>query len=250
MIDAIKATEAWEKFDKSFPFDKFSVSHLKLPPLKFHDAYNGLATHGQLFLSLDIQAANFQAMKYFNPELVLNCKDWEELSKKFSPYDYFAKSKVFRLRIFNKIFQAEKPRKIWEFIILTVCEKLLTCNILNIDDFFSFSSDELIFSVKDMENMSYFITKIPDFLQKEFPEFSSFVKVEGFQVESIGNTKFSLKKVFLGLPTDLKTVKVAIKGAGDQEYLQCLKFYLEIPINEKDLYVGHKKYCEKIVFQK
>jgi phage baseplate assembly protein W len=58
---------------------------------------------GGLFISLDMKKANFQALKYYDPNIVLNSQTYEELIAQFTNLDYIKESKYTRQVIFGKL---------------------------------------------------------------------------------------------------------------------------------------------------
>ena len=58
---------------------------------------------GAACMSVDLRQANFQAMKYVDPRIVLNCDTWEELCRKFTDCEYLVESKHIRQFVFGSL---------------------------------------------------------------------------------------------------------------------------------------------------
>lgn len=58
---------------------------------------------GKYFISIDLKKANFQAMKYYNKDLVLGFNTYEEFMHNFTNLEYMIKSKYTRQVIFGNL---------------------------------------------------------------------------------------------------------------------------------------------------
>jgi len=77
-----------------------------LEDCKFIVGANELYTEqqdGGLFLSFDMIKANFQALRYVDPSIVLDCDTWEEFVARFSDVEYLASAKQVRQEVLGKL---------------------------------------------------------------------------------------------------------------------------------------------------
>lgn len=110
---------------------------------------------GSKFISIDLKTANFQALKFINPQIVLNCNTYDELIEKFGGDEYLKKSKYTRQVIFGKLnpkrtIQVEKYL-IWQILNNTDNKTLQfikeNCELISV------GTDEIIFKINsDFEN--------------------------------------------------------------------------------------------------
>eukprot|EP00906_Rhabdomonas_costata_P012417 RCo017812 len=104
VITAVMATPAFEAFRDPtrvaavLPLDKLcTFSHeLRLNP--YHPS-----CAGQVFLSFDLANANFNSLRFFDPELVLGSATYEEFVGRFSSSFWVRSSKHFRQCLFSEL---------------------------------------------------------------------------------------------------------------------------------------------------
>ena len=120
IITTIENSDAFKEFNK-LDLEDYRYPNSKVGDLNIYNNTNV----GYKYVSIDLKKANFQTLKYINPEIVCGCKTYEELMEKFGGDDYFKKSKYTRQVIFGKL----NPKRTIYF------EKKLICDILhNIDN--------------------------------------------------------------------------------------------------------------------
>jgi hypothetical protein len=78
---------------------------------------------GKYFISLDHVTANFNALKFYDPSIVLHCANWQELISKFTELEYFKRSKYFRQIVFGHL-NPKKQAIISKFITSEVYRAL------------------------------------------------------------------------------------------------------------------------------
>lgn len=143
--------------ENSEPYKEFNKVDLKLwkQPLFSvgdYNIYNG-ENVGKKFLSIDLKKANFQALKWFNKEIVLNADTYEDLMDKFGGDDYFKKSKYTRQVIFGKL---NPKRTIYfeKYLIGTIFsskENKLFTYLYNNSNLITVKSDEIVFEIDNVE---------------------------------------------------------------------------------------------------
>lgn len=195
--------------------------------------------HLKVFLSIDLKKANFQALKYHNPEIVFNCETYEELLDKFEMPDYFKKSKYLRQVIFGKL--NPKRTTTIERMLMTGIDDLLkmdkrTISIMSNMKLVGLKTDELVYecdkyiwmSLKD-DDLRYIEKYIKDCMDID-------IRVDIFQVIDLNiwncnNTSvsgFVKSHVFPSVKEDeLKCVSTLF-------YPQVYKIWKRKPITEMD----------------
>lgn len=220
------------------------------PQVSKNNVYNGDGD-GQIFISIDLRKANFQAMKYVNPALVDNAETYEEFVGKFAPgMEYFTDSKYLRQVVFG---QSCPKRQV-------TVETYLTNEVWKLwkewakpefDNIVSFTNDEFVIKLRDPKNIRR--TQILKYLD----EFVKLVKEKlGLEIKA---ECFGLRQVQLCTETPGKTVvtffvKVNFDGTTK---LMCLplnyraivtKLLNGLPIEEPDLHFPYEgydcKFCE------
>ncbi len=134
IIQSILNSDAFKEFNDS----KIRTVSSQLPSRNLYTNEQD----GCLFITYDMKKANFQALRYANPEIVLGAETYEDFIGEFTDSDYIKKSKYTRQVIFGKT----NPKK------TIALEKYLTNEFVNefSDEFknfelFSINSDEVIF---------------------------------------------------------------------------------------------------------
>lgn len=136
--DIIKHVSSKESYKE---LQAANLGHSKvLPKGNIFNEYND----GKTFVSLDLKKANFQALKYFNPELVDNCVDYETFIRQFTNYDYFIQSKKLRQIIFGNL-NPKRQQAIQRKIMAEFIDEWLYDN----KNIISASSDEIIIAIED-----------------------------------------------------------------------------------------------------
>jgi hypothetical protein len=106
---------------------------------------------GRVFLSLDLKKANFQALKYVDPEIVLNANTYEEFIKKFTDLDYIVESKYSRQVIFGKL-NPKRHITVEKYLINEIYKRFK--NVLDVPyECVSISNDEIVFDLGILTDM-------------------------------------------------------------------------------------------------
>lgn len=113
---------------------------------------------GGLFISYDMKKANFQTLRYANPQIVLNADTYEEFIDKFTDLDYIKNSKYIRQVIFGKMNPKRTislERWLTNEFAKYLIENVIPKNLIP----FSINSDEIIFKFMGSEEEfeSYYI---------------------------------------------------------------------------------------------
>ncbi len=150
IIQSLLNNPAYIEFNEKIDMNKFAVKDK--PDVTKNNIYHQ-DNANKYFISVDLKRANFQALKYVNPEIVLNTDTYEDFIGKFTDLDYMKKSKYTRQVVFGKInpkrqitvekYIINEVRKCFEEWINMDCLKLV-----------SMSNDELVYElvVYDIED--------------------------------------------------------------------------------------------------
>ena len=250
IITTIENSTAFQEFNnvdmKKIVLPTFSVGDLNI--------YNNSNT-GKIFISIDLKKANFQALRRYNPEIVMNCKTYEELMEKFGGDDYFKKSKYTRQVIFGKL----NPKKTIHFekyligSIFGTPDNLLFTFLYNNTELVTVKSDEIVFEITDKAMVPEFNRNFLNLLKKEIKEHNDLdVTVEAFHLSRIvcenhnGNTVDGyIRNFYLDNKTDLKNVSSIF-------HPQIYAFSKGLDLNENDLFFKAEdqtaKFCYPLKF--
>lgn len=177
------------------------------------------------YVSIDLVKANFQALKYINPAIVLNCGDYTDFISKFTDYDYVKESKYIRQVIFGNL-NPKRQIKVERFLIENIIQYLIKGNIIQADLIAMASSDEVV--VEFSKDNALGLAKNYKDIQNSIKESVGVdVDIEIFVLKSIEGSYF---------------VKEFINKEGYQfacvpqiYFPQIFKKYNGLDINDKDL---------------
>lgn len=146
IIKTVENSEAYQEFN-NMDMSVFSIKNKK--NITTNNIYNE-NNAGRIFVSFDLKKANFQALKYVNPDIVLNADTYQDFIKKFTDLEYVAESKYTRQIVFGKMnpkrhITVEKYMidKAYEYI--TETHQLTNC--------VSMSNDELVFDMGEAKKL-------------------------------------------------------------------------------------------------
>ena len=250
IITTIENSTAFQEFNnvdmKKIVLPTFSVGDLNI--------YNNSNT-GKIFISIDLKKANFQALRRYNPEIVMNCKTYDELMEKFGGDDYFKKSKNTRQVIFGML----NPKKTIHFekyligSIFGTPDNLLFTFLYNNTELVTVKSDEIVFEITDKAMVPDFNRNFLNLLKKEIKEHNDLdVTVEAFHLSRIvcenhnGNTVDGyIRNFYLDNKSDLKNVSSIF-------HPQIYAFSKGLDLNENDLFFKAEdqtaKFCYPLKF--
>jgi hypothetical protein len=222
VINSIKETEAFQDFN-NMKLDDFNVPNKGYPA---HDIFN-LGNIDKYFISIDLKKANFQALKYFNKEIILNCNIYEDLIGMFTDMDYMKESKYLRQVIFGNM-NPKRQVKMERYITEQILNYLLAKGFFKEKQIKMVSNDEMIFELDfaeawDLWNEDYIklINIIKDKLNFN-------VDIEVFKLNNINNTKYFVKKFINKTGYELMCVPLVY-------FAQVYKQYNNLQIEDNDL---------------
>jgi len=202
--------------------------------------------NGLVFISLDLKKANYQALRYINPKLVLNTSSYEEFIKEFTPYDYMSNSKYLRQVIFGNL-NPKRQSTIERYMIGQVLKKLIEENIIIEENIYSVLTDEILLTEISENNFE----KLEESL-KDLKELGIEITLEKFQLKAIFSEKDldcnekTVNKECYGFVKEFcipETKTVEFKAVNSEYFPQVYKHYYGLEITENDLifYHNHKK---------
>lgn len=223
--DAIKKSPDYETFANSKEYvTKNGVT-------KKNDIYTKCLKE-KVYVSLDITTANFTALKFVNSSLVLGCKTWDELIRKFTSIEYFIQSKHFRQVVFGRIGAVMKRvSSIQKYLTAELSQQLK--ERVNIEHV---SNDEIVINSsfdtfgKDIELCWDCIKMLPEGMQSW--------KVIPFSLVQLGKSEAVIKKYLLTNVTEIRHI--------DKDfYAQCFKHHTNQSLTPTDMKFmsQHGKLC-------
>lgn len=207
IITKIKNLPEYEKLN-SGDLEEFQVGGL----IKKDDIFNQ-TNIDKTFISFDMKQANFQAMKFFDPNLVLGAKTYEDFMLLHTDLDYFIQSKYLRQVIFGNL-NPKRQQKIQKYMIRKFIDDILINLELDVSCVKSQSSDELIIEAPGREE---------DILKLITPDW---IRVDIFKLRSLGD-KYYVKEFTDG--------KIEFKTIPGYLFAQLFKKWFNLPINQNDL---------------
>ena len=164
----------------------------------------------KIYISLDIITANFTAIKFFDPELVLGFANWKELIKSFTDIEYFIQSKHFRQIVFDRFSSTMKRVTSIQKYLTNYLYQILKSQNIPLE---GASHDEIIIS-SDKDTLKSHIEKINICLNELPKNMQNIWKVVPFELSSICNTPSYVKKILdpitLEIPENSK-LKIQIR---------------------------------------
>ena len=253
IIKAIEATEGYKRINdlddkelkKQYPLPSRSQQREEFPKAHVYSVKNSkFCEDGGYFLSIDLQSANFQAIRQMDPGMVFGTSSWKELCARFTQLRYFQESKVFRLTVFSKLLFA-KQRHVWESIIYQTFSMLIDNDILKRENFVGWSSDEVLFSVPSSTLVKDTSSRVKEFIQKNKPDWSPFLKVEVFTVKELpGSVTYYpsspcfLKETVTNWEDLSKDTTLQFKGINKFQYPTCARLFFGQPVTSTDAHLS------------
>lgn len=214
--DAIKSTQAYADFN-AMDMSKYQISEKRSYDT---ESLYSVVNVGKKYISIDLKKANFQALKFVNPELVLGASSYDELVEKYSTYLYHKKSKQMRQVIFGNL-NPKRQSTIQSFIMKTLSNELEKLG-LNFEKMKVCSADEIVFPVEAFEGNIFEVMANREFLKDiEF-------HVEEFEIQSVDPHHFACYKKYT-------SGKVEFKGVNKNYIYEVIKRYENKDVEEMDL---------------
>jgi hypothetical protein len=220
-LDTIKSTEIYNKFNNE-SLDRFNIPQFNYSK---NDVFN-LGKIDKYFVSVDLKKANFQAMKYFDKDLVLGFDTYDNLMKQFTNLEYMINSKYIRQVLFGNM-NPKRQIKIEQYLIYQILQLLLRYGFTVDRAIKMVSPDEIVFEVSQnyLDENVYLDIDITDIVHDEL---NLSIDVEIYQLDNIKPYKFFVKE-FINKPgEELMCVPIVY-------YPQVYKRYYDLELNNSDL---------------
>lgn len=142
IITTIENSEAYKRFNEC-DMNKYSIGKMNVSS---NNIYNNLNI-GKRFLSIDLKKANFQALKFVDPNIVLGAETYEDFIGNFTDLDYVKESKYTRQVIFGKL-NPKRHITVEKYIMKSILDYIKE-NLPYFNDFtlVSFANDEIVFEI-------------------------------------------------------------------------------------------------------
>lgn len=189
----------------------------------------------KLFLSIDLRSANFQALRYVNPEIVNNKDTYVEFISEFTSDEYFKQSKKMRSAMLGEL-NAKRITKV---------ESYLTYQIIGLfefkdEDIVYFNKDEVIVGI-DEQTAQKLSTKLRTMEQIVKAKLDLDVKVELFKLHSF-RCKGMYMKEQIGANRLYDLVCIP-----KMYYPQVFKFVESLNVSPEDLVFEHDGELAKFI---
>jgi hypothetical protein len=221
VLDAMKQNPVYIEFNNS-KLEEYNIPNNQYSK---HDIFN-CANVRKCFVSIDLKKANFQAMKYYNKDLVFGFNTYEEFIGSFTDLEYMSQSKYIRQVIFGNL-NPKKQIKIEQYLVNKILQYLLEYWTINVKDIKMVSADEIVFETDLME---FLLMKSYDgLLKKRIKENLDLdVDIEIYKLNQIQPFKFFVKEFVNITGYEIMCVPIVY-------FAQAYKMYNKMDINEYDL---------------
>lgn len=230
VIDAIKSTEAYNYFTTCDP-DVVMPIHKELGGIPYKKSINIYKPYNtnKYFISIDLRKANYQALRFFDSDIVLGSDTYEDMIGQFTSLGYFKQSKFIRQVIFGNLNNPRITRyerclneKVLDWILRTNYPK---------DKIVDFTTDEIIL---ECQPQVFLGSRGCNIIQEEIYKYSGVnVKVEDFRLKYIGNDTY--------IKEHPDNIPPTFKGGSSVYFPQAYKAYMNMPLKEEDLYFMYEK---------
>lgn len=236
IITTIENTDAYQEFN-SCDMKKWEVpKEMKnFPDLNIYNQ----SSVGKTFISIDLKKANFQALKWVNPDIVLDSDTYEDLIDSWG-YDseYMRTSKYTRQVIFGKL-NPKRTITVEKYIMSKVYDVVMNDKVNFINEYdatlVAFKSDELIFEVS-AENPVIGSEPLFKYLKQIINDKVGVdVHIDLFKVGRIECKNSNDITVDCYIRTNLLTGEEKLKSASQIFYPQLYKIWKGMEIIDKDL---------------
>ncbi|BAI81753.1 conserved hypothetical protein (plasmid) [Deferribacter desulfuricans SSM1] len=246
VIEYIKGKESFNKF-LQFDMNKFKVHNYKNSNIYHSD------NDSKYYFTVDLIKGNFQAFKYFDPNIVDNMNDYENFIKQFTKYDYFVQSKYIRQVIFGHL-NTKRQQTIMKYIMMEIYKKIEKY-LDNIFELECLNNDELIFNIKVPVFNNKYKKKII-FLLKELKKLPFNLKVNIFKLKHLKPENMYVKEyinrfLLYTWKDDIieeyldNYKKIEFKCVPNNVFMQVFKYYFNMELDDRDLYFYYDKRLAK-----
>ncbi len=200
MVDTVKALPEYQELVN------FDTSQFKVTFNGSQQNVYKMNNAGKRYLSIDLVKANFQALRFINPKLVLETVSFEDFCDKLPVPDFMLRMKKLRQYVFGNL-EPKKQQKLQKYFMSKLSEFLLNEDFFNEKDMEGLNSDELVICVDNYPDLDLEVLKEKlsqdEFLKQFDFHFELFTlnlihKDHKFFKKDKDNGSFSLKNVPAG----------------------------------------------------
>lgn len=221
-IDYIKSNPAFERFNADAFWARPRIYSYRKNNL--YVAQND----GSTFISIDMNKANFSALKHYDKAIFDNVKTWEDFLDKFTDCPHILQSKYIRQVILGDC--NPKRQVAYEHYLMGVLLEHIIKNIPTIN-VYSLGEDEILIRLD--ENIGCSQKELKRIISSCPKGIGEMVRLDIFDLHIIKNTSGWLKVMY----DDESSVQ--FEGLDADIYHQIVKHYYEFPITENDLVFYH-----------
>ena len=175
-INFIKATNGYNRFNHE-DMNRFRIRNTGFPAKDIYKATN----HGKRFISIDMNKANFSALKAYDSSIVGNANSYEEFIGMFvADIDHLESSKYIRQVIFGNC-NPSRTVTYEKYLMDTVLTKLL--EIVKQEEVVFFATDEIVIDVSMYEQSD--LDNVYKLIIEETSKFSFPLKVSMFNLSKL-----------------------------------------------------------------
>lgn len=150
------------------------------------------------FVSIDMNKANFTALRHYDESIVMGKKTYEDFLGEFTEHEHFKKSKYIRQVIFGNM-NPSRQITYEKFLMDKVLTELLS--IFASENIVSFAGDEIVVELAEKfiteETVNPDLIRQLNDLQKKFIEEKIDIKIEFFKLLKVEQTTGYIKKNLL-----------------------------------------------------
>lgn len=248
IIKTVENSEAYQKFN-TMDMSVFSIKNKK--NITTNNIYNENNV-GHIFVSFDLKKANFQALKYVDPNIVMDADNYQDFISKFTNIEFIINSKHIRQIVFGKMnpkrhITVEKYMidKVYEYI--TETHHLTNC--------VSMSNDELVFDMGDSNKSDsidvYSITITCEMIRQFIQTMLGFeMNLEVFKLHKLQLccNKFKRSPYYYKEYLNTEEPKGKLMCVPMNYFAIVYKLFNNLPLQEEDYHFDYEgldsKYCE------
>jgi hypothetical protein len=217
IINSIKELQSYGEF-VSNKMDTFSIKERNIPKDQVYKSFSDNCW----FVSIDLIKANYNALKFYSKDLVLNTENYQQFIKLFSEEAYYLESKKFRQIIFGNV-NPKRQQRIQRFLIdqlLAIIDQHGAIN--NVKDI---TSDEIVLLID--EPSSFHGSQLHVDLNQEINKLGIDVRFDVYQLKHLKPFNYYVRE-FIDGRVDFRCVPL-------HHYAQVYKHYFKQELNDTDL---------------
>lgn len=230
IIAAIKITPEFQQFNND-RLDEFTITN-KIGGSG--DIYKPMFD-GKCFLSFDLKKANYNSLKFYHPNMVMNTDTFDVFISLFTDDEYIKQSKYIRQVIFGNL-NPKKQQKIQKYIVNILCSKIV--DFYDVANIRNTSFDEIVVELDAPED--YLLNQVfQNEIKKVVHDLGIELNVEIFYLKQLKPFSYFVKEYIE--PKD----KIEFKAVNVFHMPQVYKHYFQMPLHPYDFMFFHEGYIAK-----